>query len=241
MTVTCTIEARLGSSRLPGKALYCLGGAPMISFPIRAALQSGVVDRVILCTTKQPLDDLLVQVGRDMNIGCFRGDEHDVARRVAAAVSSGSDANVFLTGDNPFVTPDLIADVVGQFARSNADYICTTHMKYSDWWNVEPPLPTGLSVQVARTEYFLEAERTTPAEDTIRQHSTMVMYHKPRPDRRLVAYEPAADLKALLHGAKLSRFTVDTPTDYAAVAKIMAGSHLQSLEDVLKQGPFLAS
>jgi len=234
MSVSCTIEARLDSSRLPGKSLYCLGGQPLIEYAISAARESGVVDRVILCTTTRPADDLLVHFSKNLGVECFRGSEEDVAGRVAAAVSEGSDTNIFLTGDNPFVTADLVADSFRQFTQSNADYFCTTHMKYCEWWEVPPALPTGLSVQIAKTRFFLEAERDTSTNDPIRVHSTMVMYKNRIPNQKYQAYCLADELTELCNIDQ--RYTIDTPADYIWAQRLLLSTARRNLREILKAG-----
>ncbi|MCR6672062.1 NTP transferase domain-containing protein [Devosia ginsengisoli] len=232
MTVTCTIEARLNSSRLPGKSMYALGGRPLISYAVEAARASGVVDRIILCTTDRTADEVLVRYGKAAGIDVFRGSESDVAGRVAAAVRDGSSTNIFLTGDNPFVTPDLIAEALRQFVITEADYFCTTHMKYCQWWDEPPVLPTGLSVQIAQTDFFLEAEAATDANDPIREHSTMVMYRNRFPGRKYQAFQLPADLDTQFDMDR--RYTVDTPADFAAAEHLIMRLDQATLPNLLR-------
>lgn len=214
--------------------MYALGGKPLISYAVEAARASGVVERIILCTTERPADDVLVHYGKNAGIEVFRGSEDDVAGRVAGALKEGSRINIFLTGDNPFVTPDLIELCVGQFKRARADYLCTTHMKYCQWWDVPPVLPTGLSVQIARTDFFLESEASTGLGDSIRQHSTMVMYRHRAPGRKYQAFALPTDLPK--HFDVNTRYTIDTPEDFAAAQALMERGYRATLEQVLIAG-----
>lgn len=230
MTVTCTIEARMGSTRLPGKALYCLGGKPIVDYVIESARDSGVADRVILCTTTLEIDNLLAHAAERLGVECFRGPENDVAGRIAGATRENSRVNIFLTGDNPFVTPDLIAQCYRQFEENEADYLCTTHMKYSDWWHVRPSLPTGLSVQIARTSFFQEMERKFASDDNIRQHSTMVMYKYKSDDIKYVAFEVSTRFADI---GELGRFTIDTATDYINALSLIENIDVFNIDNIL--------
>ncbi|NCZ93320.1 MAG: hypothetical protein EBZ00_05000, partial [Actinobacteria bacterium] len=84
--VDATIQARTGSSRLPGKVLRDLDGKPLLQYQIERIQQSQRIERVILATTDRPQDDALAHLAESMGIDCFRGSEDDVISRVCGAL-----------------------------------------------------------------------------------------------------------------------------------------------------------
>lgn len=209
MTTTCTIESRIGSSRLPGKALYPFYETTILGSVIDNARAARCVDRVIVCTSREARDEVIADHASDAGVEVFRGDEENVAGRISEALAGVRGVNVFLTGDNPAVTPDLIELAVEQFVATGADYLCSTHMKYCDWWTERPVLPKGLSVQVAAIPFFQSA-----VEDNVDphylQHSTMVMYGRQKPERRYVALK----LPFSAEPRMALSYTIDTPAEY---------------------------
>ena len=230
MTVTCTIESRIGSTRLPGKALYPFYETTVLGSVIANALAAREVERVIVCTSTAPHDAVIEDYARRAGAEVFRGDEDDVAGRIAAALQGAEGCNVFLTGDNPLVTPDLIDSAVEQFAEAPTDYLCSTHMKYCQWWTEPPVLPKGLSVQVAGTAFFIDSVARNTIE-SFRQHSTMVMYGNRLAGRRYRALRPPS-----VRVPDMSRsYTIDTAMEYLDLSRRWA-SRPRTLEETLQAG-----
>ena len=208
MTVTCTIESRIGSSRLPGKALFPFYETTVLGAVIANAQAAGV-DRVIVCTTAEPRDEVIARYATSQGAEVFRGDEENVAGRISGALAGLEGENVFLTGDNPLVTPDLIDLALAQFHQDGPDFLCSTHMKYCNWWTEPPVLPKGLSVQVASTSFFHDAVASNTHKEYL-QHSTMVMYGE-----RLSGRVYKALTLSLPGPVDMDRsYTIDTATEY---------------------------
>jgi spore coat polysaccharide biosynthesis protein SpsF len=207
--VTCTIESRISSTRLPGKALYPFYDTTILGSVIANARAARLVDRVIVCTSLNTRDEIIADYAAAAGVDVFRGDEDNVAGRIAEALADQQGANVFLTGDNPAVTSDLIDLGIEQFLSSGADYLCSTHMKYCDWWHEKPALPKGLSVQVSDTSFFRDAV-IAGGDPHFLQHSTMVMYGHRRPGRKYMALTLPFSAKARMDFS----YTIDTPSEY---------------------------
>jgi len=122
LKVAAVIQARFGSTRLPGKALLPIGGTPLLGHVIRQSLAARRVDQVVLATTEHPEDDPLSELAKRLGVTVFRGSRDDVLNRfLCAAAAVGADVVVRVTGDCPFVCPDLIDEAVTLLLRGGGD------------------------------------------------------------------------------------------------------------------------
>ena len=206
--ILAIIQARMGSSRLPGKVLLDLAGHPVLWHGIGRVRQAGRVDRVMVATTDRPGDEPIRQFCREQGILCFGGSEADVLDRyVQAALAAGAgtgDGIVRITADCPLIDPAVINAVVEKFQSSGADYAS----------NVQPPTyPDGLDVEV----FKFAALRTAWKEARLtseREHVTPYLRNHPEKfSQRNVTN--GQDLSAL-------RWTLDEPADFALLQKIVA-------------------
>jgi len=138
--ICAIIQARAGSTRLPGKMLMALGDKPVIWHTITRVKQAKLIDKVVLATTTSPKDKVLMEKSKEFGISGFAGDEADVLDRFyQAAKKYKADVVVRITGDCPFIDPDVIDEVIKLFKSSKVDYAS----------NIRPPTyPDGLDVEV---------------------------------------------------------------------------------------------
>src|SRR5690242_12761537 len=119
--VLVVIQARMGSSRLPGKVLMDLGGRPALALQLER-LRPLQVDHVTIATTTEPRDDVLVDLARDHGVDAVRGPEDDVLARFAVAVDRFDPSSVVrLTADCPLTDPALVGEVLELHLRAGAD------------------------------------------------------------------------------------------------------------------------
>src|SRR3989338_6813932 len=119
------LQARVGSTRLPGKMLRPLAGKPMIECVIDRLLFSQKADTFILAVSKSLQDDPLAQLARRRGMTCFRGNEEDVLDRFReCALAQDLDLIVRATGDNPFVDPFECDRLIDLYLASEVDYAC---------------------------------------------------------------------------------------------------------------------
>lgn len=196
---TCVgvIQARTGSTRLPGKVVADLGGMPMLAFILRRLEHVGL-DRLVVATTAQPGDDVVVDIARAHGAAVIRGPEHDVLERFRLVTERfPAELVVRLTADCPFVDPALVEEALERFRQGDHDYVSNTVIR---------TFPDGLDVEVVRTRSLLEAadQAVDPVE---REHVTPFLYRRPERFR----------LHALRNERPLGdeRWTVDTPADLA--------------------------
>lgn len=198
------IQARMSSSRLPGKVLEPLGVEPMIVYMARRVLRSQVLDDVVIVTSTDPSDDPLHSEVSAAGLQIFRGDLHDVLTRyVDAARLFEADVIVRLTGDCPLADPAVIDAVLLARRNASADYAS----------NVDPPTyPDGYDVECFTREALEQAnlQASQPAE---REHVTVWMRSATAKLKR-VNVRCLADLSHL-------RLTVDYQDDMAAVRRIV--------------------
>ena len=136
----CVIQARMGSSRLPGKMLKTIGDKTTIQHVLRQVKRATMIDHIVVATTTEAVDDALASAVRDEGVDVFRGSVDDVLDRYyQAALPHNPDAVVRITGDCPFVDPALIDQVIERFAStSNVDYVSNAHpATYPDGMDVE--------------------------------------------------------------------------------------------------------
>lgn len=199
------MQARTGSSRLPGKVLLPLAGRPVLGWVVRAARAAAGVDAVVVATSTAPGDDAVVSLAEDLGVEVVRGSELDVLSRfVLARDLTGADAVVRLTADCPLLDPELVAAVVATWrAVPDLDYVATTLVR---------TLPRGLDVELVSSGALDVADRV--AVDHHRVHVTSALYATPGQFRTtgIVVAPDAHDL----------RVTLDTAQDASLLAAVVA-------------------
>jgi spore coat polysaccharide biosynthesis protein SpsF len=218
MRVTVVIQARMGSTRLPGKVLEDLGGIPVLEWVVRACRAAQQVDGVVVATSTLDLDDPIVQAAEQLGVGVVRGSEDDVlARYVAALEAHPSDAVVRITADCPFTDPAVIDAVVGAWRADPAyDYVSTVLVR---------TLPHGLDVELVRADALRRVNGSATAHHRV--HVTSGIYTDPTSyDLMGLCFSPdATDL----------RITLDTPEDLAALRAVVAerGNGIASRREII--------
>jgi spore coat polysaccharide biosynthesis protein SpsF len=120
------VQARMSSTRLPGKVLKELAGRTVLEYVVRRCQLSRRLAGVILATTDEPLDDPIAALGKSMGVGVYRGSRDDVLDRyVQAATAAGGDPIVRITSDCPLIEPAIIDEVVESYEQTGAEFIYT--------------------------------------------------------------------------------------------------------------------
>src|SRR3989338_7348983 len=138
--VNAIIEARMGSTRLPGKTLLPIVGKPAIGLLIERLRIAKKINEIILATTINPEDDAIEKFCNENNTKCFRGSSEDVLNRVySAAKIYDADIIVEVTGDCPLLDPWLIDECIDIFLMEDYDYLSNF---------IEQSYPPGIDVQI---------------------------------------------------------------------------------------------
>ena len=121
------IQARMGSRRLPGKVMMKVGGRPLLAYLVERISKARTLDNIVVATTVNPCDNVIIEECERRGIPNFRGSEDDVlGRYVSAARACDADIIVRVTADNPLTDPDSIDRVVDALVASGADYAIET-------------------------------------------------------------------------------------------------------------------
>jgi spore coat polysaccharide biosynthesis protein SpsF len=202
--VLVLIQARLGSSRLPGKSQLSLplsatsDEQTVLGHVVGRARRAASVSEVVVATTTQPLDDSLAALATRLGVSVFRGDEQDVLGRFAGALAQAEPAEVIvrLTADNPAIDPAFLDAAVAYHLSTGADYTYTSGL----------PLGTNIEVLTASALQRAHAEATQPDE---REHVTPYLRRHPELFQLETLVLTVPPIVAAL------RLTVDYPSDYA--------------------------
>jgi spore coat polysaccharide biosynthesis protein SpsF len=210
MSTLAVIQARMASTRFPGKVLSPLGGRPVVDWVLRRLSRAERLDRIVVATTDCPADDPLARHCAESDVDCFRGGESDVLGRFhAAARQFPADRIVRINADNPFIDPRFIDELV-KFAES-------TGAEYASYRRGD-----GKPVMLTAVSFFAEAVSRTCLERAdreltdafLREHVTLGIYTQP--ERFRVRW---LDAPAWCDDPRL-RLTVDTPADLERLEQI---------------------
>ena len=131
MKIGFLITARMKSTRLPKKLTLEIDGREVIRHMIDRLKESDVLDEIIICTSPNPQDQVLVQIAKEENIRCFLGDEDDVILRLyEASKEFNLDYALNITADCPLVSIEYIDKIVDAYKESNADFIRTLDLPH---------------------------------------------------------------------------------------------------------------
>jgi glutamate-1-semialdehyde 2,1-aminomutase len=198
------IQARMGSSRFPGKVLKPLGNKSLIQFLIERLAQSRTIDKIMLVTSDSQRDDILASHVESLGYEVFRGSESDVLDRYyQAAASCPSEIVIRITADCPLIDPDLIDQVVTKLQKEQADYATNT---------LPPTYPDGLDVE-AFTFQALKQTWVSATTNAEREHVTPYMRNSGH--FRIASIQNDSDQSE-------HRWTVDQMEDYEVIRNVLS-------------------
>jgi spore coat polysaccharide biosynthesis protein SpsF len=161
--IVATIEARMTSSRLPGKVLLPALGEPMLAHLVRRLRAVPSIDAIVIATTANEADQPIVDFAQTTGVGCFRGSEKNVMSRVlGAAVSASADIIVEITGDCPVIDPDIIEQTIRMFLHNSFDYVSNSVVRsYPDGMDTQVFYLDALQTAAQRTDAALDLEHVS--------------------------------------------------------------------------------
>ena len=206
MKVIATIEARMTSSRLPGKVLLPVMGKPILHYLVARLKQVASLDGIVLATTINATDDSLVKFAEEEGIDCFRGSEEDVMTRVIGAGESvGADVIVEITGDCPIIDPEIVEQTIRMFQAHNVDYVSNNHIR---------SYPDGMDTQVFRLDALKRSASMTD-DELDHEHVTLHIRNNPKLFSRIHLVAPPE-----IHWPELG-LTLDEQADYDLIKQVM--------------------
>ena len=207
MKVLCLLQARMDSERFPGKIMKDISGIPIIGHILHFLSYSKNIDKIVVATTTNFSDDILVNYLDKHNWKYFRGDENDVLLRYVDALKQfPADYVVRITADNPLTDPEIVDSVIEQAIITKSDYSSNHLIK---------TYPLGYVVEVLSAKTLLNIEKLTQNPKD-REHVTWYIYQN----------RDKFNTSNFLAPTNLShpnwRLTVDTKEDFELVEKIFS-------------------
>jgi spore coat polysaccharide biosynthesis protein SpsF len=168
--IAAIIQARMGSTRLPGKVLLDLGGETVLARVVGRLRRATRVDKIVVATTNSVADDAMVRECHRLQVSSFRGAEDDVLDRYyQAARMCAAEAVVRITSDCPVIDPELVDETVGRFIEEQGDYASNSFSR---------TYPRGLDTEVF-TMGALERAWRDARQPYEREHVTPFFYEHP--------------------------------------------------------------
>lgn len=212
MKIAIIVQARMTSSRLPGKVLKPVLGKPLLAYQIERLQRVKLADEIVIATTTNHSDEPIVELCNSLSVAYFRGSETDVlARYYQAARIHKADVVVRVTSDCPLIDPDVISSAIAYYLQKPDalkkpgfyDYVSNC---------LERSYPRGMDTEVFSFSVLQEAFLEATAQPD-REHVTPFIYRQPERYR----------LGSMVYAEDCShhRWTVDTPEDFDLIEKIL--------------------
>ena len=203
--VAAIIQARMGSTRLPGKSSHLLAGLSILEHIINRLQEVLEIDRIQLATTQAKTETPLIEIAKNLNIPVFQGSEDNVLDRfIQAGKTIGAQHLVRVCGDNPLIDIPLLRALITAHIESNADYTVPTDQ-----------IPLGVGCEVIRLETLKNIEQQ--AHELKYQEHVTTWIHDHHDKFAITRVEPPAYLKNCPF-----RLTVDTPEDFALMKEVFS-------------------
>lgn len=218
------IEARMNSSRLPGKILYKSCGKPLLEHLINRVKKVKKISKIILATTTNSSDDVLVKFAQKNKILCFRGSEQNVKKRVLGAAIKYKVKNIVgITSDCPIIDVNLIYQVINTFEIHNVDFVSNCDFR---------SYPDGMDVAVYKSQALKKSYNLTNSK-YYREHVTLFIKHNKKIFSQINIVAPEN-----INYPKLG-LTLDEYKDYILINQIIKFFYKKknkffSCEDILK-------
>jgi len=198
MKIATIVQARMGSTRLPGKVLLDLGGRTVLARVVNRLRRATLVGEIIIATTKNPADDAIVEECRRLSVESFRGEELDVLDRYyRASARTGAEAVVRITSDCPMIEPEVTDLVIATFLDQRPDYASNARRR---------TYPRGLDTEIMTAAALARCWNEAKL-DYQRVHVTPYIYENPA-EFRIVPVTGERNYSQY-------RWTLDTPEDLA--------------------------
>lgn len=204
MKVVAIVQARMNSSRLQGKVLKPLGSSVVLEFLLERLSKASTLDEIIVATSHSADDDEIAAILNNNIARVHRGPENDVLSRYkSASEECKADIIVRITGDCPFVDPELVDDCVNRLKDHNLDYISNCN-------NTLNPLPDGFDVEAFTSESFALLDKLSIT-SAYREHVTFGYFKTGLFKTEAIDYD---------HSYSHLRLTLDYDEDYKVISKI---------------------
>lgn len=203
--IGCIVQARIGSTRLPGKVMLKLDeNNTVLNCVIKQLQFSKLIEKIIIATTSLEEDDQIINNVQNLNVDIFRGSSSDVLDRFFQCAKKFSiDVIIRITADNPLIDPTIVDDMIKKFMSNSYDYLTNAHVR---------TFPYGTEVEVFSFKALEQAWKNAkkPSE---REHVTPYFYNNPN-NFRIFNVEYSKNISNL-------RWTIDRKNDLSLVKLII--------------------
>lgn len=206
-------QARMTSTRLPGKIMREINGRTLLSYHIERLRQTGI--KIVVATTLNDEDDMVASYCADENIDCVRGDEHDVLSRFAEVFKQHR-AKYFIrvTSDCPLIDPSLILDGVNKYIELNNENIYLSNCFPRSY-------ARGFDYEIASINSLMDADQTT-TDSFDREHVTPYLWKNKTGRVKIQNISQDEDHSTL-------RICVDTPEDFELIKILISDYHAETM------------
>ena len=221
--VDAIIQARINSTRLPGKVLKIINGKPLLSYVVERLKEARNIKNVILAIPDTKENDTLEEYAKKNNLKYFRGSEDDVLSRFYFAAKNFDSKNILrVCADRPLLDPGLIDFVIDKYFECDADYIST---------RIKHTFPEGLTVEVFKFSVLEETFNNAKMPEQ-REHVTPYMYANAQ-KFKIASVENREDLSYM-------RWTIDEEKDIYFLKEVFKNKNIFTFEEItefLKNNP----
>ena len=218
--IGCIIQARMGSSRLPGKVLMKIDEKyTVLEYVVKQISQSKLVNKIIIATTDLGQDDVIQKVANELGIECFRGSSDNVLDRYYECAKKFSLNNILrITSDCPLIDPDIVDKVIEKYLTKDFDYVSNTIIR---------TFPIGMDSEIFSFDVLKKSWQNADLLSE-KEHVTPYIINKKNGFR-------LGNIKNELNVGQL-RLTLDRIEDYELIKKIVKkiGGRPIFMKDVLK-------
>lgn len=222
MNIIAIVQARMTSTRLPGKTMRILSGKPLLQHVVDNLKKSKNIDKLVVATTTDSEDDIIDLWCKKNSIFSYRGDREDVLSRFyECALKYKADAIVRVTSDCPLIDSIIVDSVIDLFKTTNSDYATNSLIK---------SFPHGLDIEIFSFDALRESFENTKKQND-REHVTQ--YIRSRPEKfKLTNFLSSGDYSGVYSSI---RVTIDEDEDFELVELIInkLGNDI-NLKDLLK-------
>ncbi|MEK7551832.1 MAG: glycosyltransferase family protein [Patescibacteria group bacterium] len=201
MSTLCIIQARMSSTRLPGKVLKEINGKPMLFYCLERLKESKTLDKVVVATSDHKDDDVIADFCQKEKVDCFRGSLEDVLSRYAECAKKYPeyDTIVRVTSDCPLIDPKVVDKVVSNFLKEKMDYVSNV---------LEETFPDGIDIEAFSRKALLASDKEALLHSE-REHVTLYIRNNPKFKK--------LNIKNKVNMSKY-RLTVDNPEDFEVIS-----------------------
>lgn len=225
MNIVAIVQARLGSTRLPGKVLFNLEGKPILWHVVNRLKASEMLNRIVIATSNEIEDDKIEKFCIENNIDCFRGSENDVLDRYyQTAKLYNAESIVRITSDCPLIDPEVTDRVIREFIDKKNDYDAGSN-------TIVRTFPRGLDTEIVHFSILEKIWHDSKLENE-REHVTLHLYNN-KDKYNLLSITNNFDLSYM-------RWTIDEHDDYKFLKEVYSrlydkqSSKVFLLNDILK-------